>query len=269
MSNEGFDPTFARKAAESYESFFVPAIGAPVASDLVAAAAPEPGDRVLDVACGTGIVARLAARAVVPGGSVVGLDPNPAMLAVARDSAPPGAPIAWSEAPAEAIPFPEASFDVALCGMGLQFFADRVGGLREIRRVLVEDGRLVASLPGPAPRVLEIMADALAAHVSPESASFVHAVFSLHDAGEIRQLAHEAGFGKAEVRSAPKSLRLPAPGDFLWGYVRSTPLAAAVAGLDEDRRAALERAFCEECAPFVEEGAMTGTVRMTTLIGRA
>lgn len=269
MPSESFDPTFARSAAEHYETFFVPSIGAPVAEDLIRAAELRPGEQVLDVACGTGVAARLAADAVVPGGSVTGLDPNPAMLAVAREAAPPDAAITWCEAPAEAIPFPDGSFDAALCGMGLQFFSDRTGGLREIRRVLAEEGRLIANVPGPAPRVLEIMADALASHVSPESASFVHAVFSLHDADEIRRLATEAGFREIDVRSAPKPLRLGTPGEFLWGYVRSTPLVAAVAAVDEERRAALERDFRDRCAPFVEEGVVTGSVVMTTLIGRA
>jgi len=269
MPPEGFDPTLARKAAESYEQFFVPAIGAPAAAALVGQAELEPGERVLDVACGTGIAARLAAREVGPEGSVTGLDPNPAMLAVARESAPPDAAIAWSEAPAEAIPFPEASFDVALCGMGLQFFSDRTGGLREIRRVLREDGRLVANVPGPTPDVLEIMKDVLRSHVGAESAAFVQAVFSLHDDRELRELAADAGFREVEVRSARRELRLPDPETFLWGYVRSTPLAAAAAALDEAGRAALGADYRDRCGPYVEEGALTDAVTMTTLIGRA
>ncbi|HKK27482.1 MAG TPA: methyltransferase domain-containing protein [Gemmatimonadota bacterium] len=266
MVPEGFDPSFARSAAQSYEEFFVPTIGRPVAADLVRAAELRPGERVLDVACGTGIVARLAADAVAPGGSVTGLDPNPAMLAVAREAPPPADPIAWSEAPAEAIPFPDGSFDVALCGMGLQFFSDRTAGLREIRRVLAEGGRLAANVPGPTPPVFGSLAEALARHVSPESAGFVRAVFSLHDEDELRRLASDAGFGEVEVRSAPTTLHLPGPAELLWGYVRSTPLAAAVAGVEEKRRAALERDFLEACAPFVDDGTMTGQVTMTTLI---
>ena len=268
MSGPTFSDSYAQNAAENYERYFVPSIGRPVAATLVEAAALRPGERVLDVACGTGIVARLAAERVLPGGTVEGLDANPGMLAVARKVAPSDAPIAWHEAPAEAMPLPDEGFDVVLCGMGLQFFSDRQAGLGEMRRVLVPGGRLLANLPGPAPPPLEAMAEALARHVSPESASFVHAVFSLHDEREIRSLATDAGFDDVEVRSEPVTLDLPAPADFLWQYVHSTPMVARVAQLDEERREALERDFSERCRDFVREGRLAGAVRITTLMAR-
>jgi ubiquinone/menaquinone biosynthesis C-methylase UbiE len=219
------------------------------------------------VACGTGIVARLAAERVGRG-AVVGLDPNGEMLAVARGTTPPDLSIAWHEAPAEAIPLPDEGFDVVLCGMGLQFFSNRETGLREMRRVLVPGGRLLANVPGPAPPPLEAMAEALSRHVSPESASFVHTVFSLHEADEIRSLATTAGFDDVEVRAEPVALRLPPPADFLWQYVHSTPMAGVVAKVDEERLKALERDFSERCRDFVREGALVGAVRMTTLTAR-
>lgn len=268
MIGPTYRDSYSDDAAENYERYFVPAIGRPVAADLVEAADLRPGERVLDVACGTGIVARLAAERVGPGGAVEGLDPNPGMLGVARAVAPDGASVAWHEAPAEQMPLDDGSFDVVLCGMGLQFFSDRTAGLREMRRVLAPDGRLAANLPGPAPPPLEAMADALAAHVSPDSAGFVHAVFSLHDADEIRSLAEEAGFEDVEVLSEPVTLRLPAPADFLWQYVHSTPMAAVLAEVDEERRRALERDFTERCRDFVEDGALVGAVRMSTLTAR-
>lgn len=260
--------SYSQNAAENYERYFVPSIGRPVAGDLVDAASLRPGERVLDVACGTGIVARLAAERVGPPGAVAGLDLNPGMLAVARQVALPEPSIAWHEASAEAMPLADEGFDVVLCGMGLQFFSDRRAGLREMRRVLAPGGRLLANLPGPAPPPLEAMAEALARHVSPESASFVHAVFSLHDADEIRALATDAGFGDVGVQSAPVALRLPPPEDFLWQYVHSTPVAARVAQVDEERREALERDFSERCRDFVKDGALAGAVRMTTLTAR-
>lgn len=266
MSEATYETAFAKKAAESYERNFVPAIGAPVAAGLVEAAGLRPDERVLDVACGTGIVTRLAADRVGAEGSVAGLDPNPAMLAVAREAATGAAPIAWHEAPAEAMPLDDEGFDVALCGMGLQFFEDRVAGLREIHRVLVPGGRLVANVPGPTPPPLQAMADGLRRHVGPESAGFVDAVFSLHEADELRSLAEEAGFGSVEIRSEEQALELGPPADFLWSYVDSTPIAAAAAKLDEEGRAALERDYAEACEPYLTDGVMKGAVRMTTVV---
>ena len=254
------------RMAEHYERFFVPSIGAPVAADLVEAADLHPGERVLDAACGTGAVTKRAAEKVAPGGEVAGLDPNPAMLAVARATTPPGVPIAWHEAPAERLPFSDESFDAVLCGMGLQFFADRAAGLREFHRVLVRGGRLVANVPGPAPPPLQIMADGLARHIGPDSASFVQAVFSLHDPDELRQLATAAGFEHVDVRSGDVALQLPPPAEFLWQYVSSTPLAAAVEKAGEQRRRALEAEFSERCQAFAPSGTLAGTVRMTTLV---
>jgi ubiquinone/menaquinone biosynthesis C-methylase UbiE/pimeloyl-ACP methyl ester carboxylesterase len=266
MPDATYQTTFAKKAAESYERHFVPAIGHPVATRLIDAAGLQPGERVLDVACGTGIVTRLAADRTGTAGSVAGLDPNPAMLSVAHDVVPAEASITWHEAPAEKIPLEDRSFDVVLCGMGLQFFADRVAGLREIRRVLAPGGRFVANVPGPTPPPLQAMADGLARHVSPESALFVDAVFSLHDADELRVLMEDAGFSRVDVRSEETALELGTPGEFLWNYIQSTPIAAAAAKLTPDRRTALEREFVQTCEPFLTDGVLKGAVRMTTVV---
>lgn len=267
MASGPYDATFAKKAAESYERNFVPSIGAPVALELIEAADLRPGERVLDVACGTGIVTRLAADRVGAEGSVAGLDPNPAMLAVAREAASGGMPVTWHEGPAEHMPLDDERFDVALCGMGLQFFGDRAAALREIRRALVPGGRFLANVPGPTPPPFQWMADGLRRHVSPQSAGFVDAVFSLHDTDELRTLVEDAGFTRVEVRSKETALDLGAPGDFLWRYVESTPVAAEVAKVDGERRRALEREFVEACEPLLTDGMLKGAVRMTTVVG--
>jgi SAM-dependent methyltransferase len=122
---------YGGSAAEIYKRHMVPAIFGPWAEDLVACAAPQPGERVLDVACGTGVVARLVAQRVGPAGQVVGLDLNPGMLTVARALPPSqGAMIAWREGNASAIPLADAAFDLVLCQQGLQFFPDRPAALR-------------------------------------------------------------------------------------------------------------------------------------------
>ena len=118
--------------AEIYESFFVPALSAPWAEDLLRRTAPRPGERVLDVACGTGIVARRVAPRVGPTGRVVGVDPNLGMLAVARAAAAAeGVSIEWREGRAEALPVEDAAFDLVCCQVALMFFEDRAAALRE------------------------------------------------------------------------------------------------------------------------------------------
>lgn len=241
---------YASSGAQNYERYFVPAIGEPVARRLVDTARPVPGDRVLDVACGTGIAARLALGAVGPLGTVVGVDANPGMLEVARTVQPEG--IDWHEGLAEEIPLATASFDLVLCSMGLQFFSDRERAVRDMHRVLAPGGRLVWCTPGPTPPLFGAIDAALTHHIGPGASMFVHAVFSLHDADEGRKLTEAAGFDRIDVETTSVPLRVSPPADFFWQYVRSTPLAAAVADLDESERAALEAEVVERCAPFVD-----------------
>jgi ubiquinone/menaquinone biosynthesis C-methylase UbiE len=227
-------------APELFERYLVPAVTAPWAADLVAAADPPPGARVLDVACGTGIVARLAAERVGPTGHVVGLDLNPGMLAVARGLPPlPGAPITWQHASAVALPFPAATFDVVLCQQGLQFFPDRPAALREMHRVLAPGGQLALSVysaiaQNPATQAL---ADALARHGAPQAAAIKRVEHALADA--LHVLLTEAGFRDVAVRTATLTVRLPSPQAYVQIQLTATPLTAVAGTLDDTTRAAL------------------------------
>jgi SAM-dependent methyltransferase len=129
--------------ARAYDTLFVPSligVYAPIVADAVALG---PGDRVLDVACGTGIVAREALRRVGPSGSVAGLDANAGMLAVAAEYS---AAIAWHDGLAESLPFPDAAFDAVTSQFGLMFFRDRAQAIAEMRRVLRPGGRLAVAV---------------------------------------------------------------------------------------------------------------------------
>ena len=130
MTRQHFNRSLGATAPENYERFFVPAIGRPLAHDLVRVAALHIGEHVLDVGCGTGVVARLAAERVGPGGSVAGLDINPGMLAVARSVTPPDMKIEWYEASAESMPLPSGAFDVVLCQMSLHGSRSRAPEIR-------------------------------------------------------------------------------------------------------------------------------------------
>lgn len=268
MSRQYFSEAYGLKPPENYERYFVPAIAAPVAHDLMRRANLGPGERVLDVACGTGLGARLAAREVGSGGRVAGLDVNPGMLAVARSATPPELPIDWYESGAEAMPLPDEAFDVVLCLLGLQFVSDKPAAAREMRRVLAPGGRLVLNVPGPAGPLFVALAEALARHVSPQAAGFVRQIFSLHETTEIEQLLREAGFRAVTVEATHSVLTLPPAKAFLWQFISSTPLAGMAAEADEDVRANLEGDVVEAWQDFEDDGALTYRQRIVLASAR-
>jgi ubiquinone/menaquinone biosynthesis C-methylase UbiE len=260
--------THPASVPEDYERHFVPAVARPLAEELVEQAAPQPGERVLDVACGTGVVTRLAAARVGAAGRVTGVDINPGMLAVARAGAPGPARVEWIEGSAERLPVPDESYDVALCSLGMPFVADRRAALAQLRRVLVAGGRTVFNAPGPTPDVFGVLHDALARHVGAEAATFIHGVFSLHDPDQLRQDLYDAGFRDVGVDAATKTLLLPAPGEFLWQYLSSTPLAAAGAAIEDDQRVALEHDVLAGWQPMTADGRLVLRVRLVSASAR-
>ena len=266
MTQQTSAETYSGGPAANYERYFVPALGAPLARDLIELAELRPGERVLDVACGTGVVTRLAAERV-GGGAVAGVDVNPGMLAVARQVTGDTA-IEWHQASAEALPLGDETFDVVLCQMGLQFVPDRLRAAREMRRVLAPGGRAVLNVPGPTPPALALLEQVLRRHVGPEAGGFVATVFSLHDSEEVRELLAAADFTDVRARSERKSLRVPPPEDFLWQYLFGTPIADAASKLSAGQRAELQQDFVTGSEPFVEDGALVLDVDVTSATGR-
>jgi SAM-dependent methyltransferase len=227
-----------------YERYSVPTAFGPLASLLIKLAAIQPGERVLDVACGTGAVARLAVQDVGPTGQVVGLDLNPAMLAVARTvPLPPGASIRWQEGSAVTLPFAAAAFEVVCCQQGLQFFPDRGAALREMHRVLVPGGRVVLGVwraieenPGAA-----AFSAAVARYVSTEAGMRARAPFTLGEAAALHTLLTEAGFRDVCIRTAVYTTRCPPPEEHVRQLMATSPLADVFAQMEDTTRAALVR----------------------------
>ncbi len=216
---------------ELYERYLVPSVFGRWAVDLVKLAAPKLGERVLDVACGTGIVARLAAQDVGVMGKVVGLDLNPGMLTVARSASTGIENIEWREGNATAMPLSDKTFDLVFCQQGLQFFPDRLASSKEMHRVLVPGGRLAVSVwssIGNSPG-FSLLAEALENHIGSEAAALTRLPFSLASEGELRSLTERAGFRNVKIHPATKRLIFPSSDEFVKRYVAATPLASIVA----------------------------------------
>lgn len=226
----------AGNAAEVYERELVPAVFGPWGPRVVELAELRPGLRVLDVACGTGLVARLAAEAVGADGHVTALDLNPAMLAVASAlPAAEGATVEWVEGDAQALPFAEASVDVVCCQLGLQFFPDREGAVREMRRVLVLGGRAVVMVWREIDRApgFAVLAAALGRTIGADAEALMRAPFALGDAGELARLLDAGGLGDCTIRVEAGTVRFASAESFVRGYVGGSPLAGIVASAPE------------------------------------
>jgi SAM-dependent methyltransferase len=218
-----------RSAAEIYEEFFVPALFEEWAPRVAAAAGIRPGHKVLDVACGTGVMAREAARRASPGGEVAGLDRNPGMLAVARRQAPE---IAWREGLAEDLPYEDSSFDAVVSQFGLMFFDDRTRALQEMVRVLRPGGRLVVAVwdglettPGYA-----AMTELLQRLFGERIAAGLRAPFVLGDVNELRSLFAATGMPEVRIATEEGTARFPS----LESWVRTDVKGWTLADLIDD-----------------------------------
>ncbi len=206
-------------AARAYEALFVPALFQQWAPTVADAARIESGDRVLDIACGTGVLAREAARRTGPSGRVAGLDPNAGMLAVARCLAPG---IDWRDGTAEVLPFPDHSFDVVVCQFGLMFFSDRDKAVREMLRVMVRGGRCAVAVwdvveNAPAFATLVGLLDHIAGKAAGDA---LRAPFALGDKNALAALFKGAGANSVNITTGDGAARFPNMREFIEAELR-------------------------------------------------
>lgn len=195
-------------AASAYEGLFVPALFGQWAPKVADAAQIQPGQRVLDVACGTGVLAREVTLRMGSSEGVAGIDPSPGMVAVAKRLAPA---VEWREGVAESLPFPDRSFDAVVSQFGLMFFTDRRQALREMSRVLAPGGRLAVavwdsldSIPAYASEVALLEQTA-----GQQAADALRAPFMLGDRQALDALFFDAGVAPAEITTHHGAARFP------------------------------------------------------------
>jgi ubiquinone/menaquinone biosynthesis C-methylase UbiE len=233
--------------AEVYENQFVPALFRQWGPVVAEAAAIDAGDRVLDVACGTGVLALAAARRAGPTGEVIGVDPNEDMLAVARRH---DAPIEWRAGRAESLPFPDAHVDAVVSQFGFMFFDDKPRALAEMLRVLRRGGRFTMAVfdaidhsPGYC-----VLAELLHRRFGRAAADAIRAPFVSGDPEQLRTVCADAGFTEVEITRREGTVCFPSPRSLI-----STERACVwtLGGmLDDAQFDQLERDIDESFAPF-------------------
>lgn len=240
----------SQSAAEVYEEFFVPALFQEWTDRVADAAHIQAGQRVLDVACGTGVLARTAAERVGASGSVVGLDVNEGMLAVAVRKTPD---IEWRHGRAEALPFDDERFDAVVSQFGLMFFEDRSSALREMMRVLRPGGQLAVAVWDSLDNIhgyagLVALLERL---FGEQTANALRAPFALGNTVELGDLFDDAGIPQVEITTLDGTARFPSAESWIYTNVKGWVFADMI---DDDAYALLLKEAEQALAPFVVDG---------------
>lgn len=237
-------------AAEVYEHCFVPAIFGQWAPHMADAAQVASGDHVLDVGCGTGVLARTAADRLTAENQVTGLDRNEGMLAVARRLRPQ---LDWRQGDATALPFADASYDVVMSQFALMYFPDRIAALKEMVRVLKPGGRLAIAVWGPYERATSyvILTEITQRRCGQAAAGVLTAPFALGDQDTLRDLCKASGIHGAVVALRDGTMRYPTIEVFVETEVKGSPLEAL---LDAESYQGLMQEAQEKLQQFCTEG---------------
>ena len=259
-----------RGGPEVYEACLVAAQMGRAAEELVAAAEVGPDDQVLDVACGTGVVARAAAERTRTAAQVAGADVNAPMLVAAAGFAEKAGltGIEWVECDAAEMPFDDGSFDVALCQQGLQFMPDSGAALREMSRVLRPGGRLALSVWKERSPLGSAFAKVFDRRFGEGTTAPWQVMYSLGRREALRSLAEAAGFRDIHISFDHKFARHPDPVAFVTGAVAGSPLAGALADMPEEESGRLYAEIVKELENYLDDGGLAAPAPCHTLTAR-
>jgi len=240
--------------AEGYESYMVPTLFAPCARILIKVADPKPGERVLDVGCGTGIVAREVASRVRATDAVTGVDLSANMLVVARAvAARERLTVEWREGNAEQLPFHDGAFDLVLCQFALMFVADKAATVSEMRRVVTQSGRVLISVWQGLDRhpFYQTLHNVIQQRLG---MSALQQIFALGNADDVRGLALTAGFRQVDIEPFSLTARFPNPEAFIAGEIEvDTAAIPSMQHLDSKAREAIVSAITRDMQSPLKE----------------
>ncbi len=222
---------FVGSIPQTYHTCLGPLLFETYARDLVARLQPQPGSRILELACGTGVVTREFARSMPADASLTATDLNETMLNVARPFVGADPRVTFRQADACSLPFDDGSFDSLVCQYGVMFFPDKVQAMREARRVLVPGGRYLFNVwdsleHNPIPRTVHETVAAIFPNSPPDFLK--SAPYGYSDRAEIERVLRAAGFTDITAESLQFPSSAPTAEDAARGLVEGTPLLVAL-----------------------------------------
>jgi ubiquinone/menaquinone biosynthesis C-methylase UbiE len=256
---------FAGAIPENYDRYLGPVIFEPYAEDLASRLKNEKLDRVLEIACGTGIVTRRMRDALPVNAEIVATDLNPDMFEFAKAKFRTGENVVWQQADASALPFPDRSFDAIVCQFGYMFVPDKPVAMREANRVLKPGATFLFNVwdSFEANPFAEIAHSTIASFFDRDPPRFYEIPFSLYDCNEVRELLRNASFEKIESFSETKPCRSKSAKDFATGLVRGNPVGteATERGVDPEKIIeGIAKRLAERFGPAPVEGTMRAIV---------
>ena len=220
---------------EAYETFVVPAYTGIWADEIVDRACLRPGEKVIDVACGTGLVARRAAGILGGCERVHGIDVNGAMIKKAGEIE---RGIKWQHCDVTGMPFPDNHFDVVFCQQGLQYFPDPSLALNKMHRVLAENGRILLTVWRPVQYspFYDSLCSVLGKYLDGKAAAMLSAAFEFGGPGKLKSLFADAGFRAVDISIVIKQMCCSPFDAFISGSMTATPFFQEIRDMPAERR---------------------------------
>ncbi len=247
---------------EYYDRHLGPLLFEPFARDLAGRLKLPPVARVLELACGTGILTRRVRLELTPGSTLIATDLNIPMLDFARTRAGIGTGVEWRQADAMELPFDDEEFDAILCQFGVMFFPDQPAAMLEVLRCLKPGGRLLFSTWGPlkANPLAEAAHEVVVRFFPENPPDFYRVPYGLHDTHRLRRLLVNAGFEDIDMEIVVKKVRATSALQAAEGLIRGDPIIHAI----RERDGALEQPIVEALSALLSERFGDDPMRVTT-----